>query len=106
MPPRHLKHGTNSQSWTTFRMPRTQRKFIHGLTVAATIVVLLAGCATTPKFRVPLAELPPEQAGRAERNLVVFNAAWDLVNRKHYDPKYHGVAPTDDELKAALQEIG
>ena len=51
-------------------------------------VVLFAGCATAPATRVSLAGLPPEQAQRAAHYLPVFNAAWDLVNRKHYDPKY------------------
>jgi carboxyl-terminal processing protease len=59
------------------------------------VLVLLAGgfggCATAPQSRVSLAELAPEQVPQAARNLAVFNAAWDLVNRKHYDPKYHGV---------------
>lgn len=71
-------------------MPRTRRKHTW-FTLAVALVALLAGCATVPKFRVPLADLPPEKAVRAERNLAVFNAAWDLVNRKHYDAKYHGV---------------
>ncbi len=52
---------------------------------------LLAGCATLPQARVSLAEFPPGQIARAEHNLAIFNAAWDLVNRKHYDPKYQGV---------------
>lgn len=54
-------------------------------------LTLLAGCATAPATRVSLAGLPPEQVERAARNLPVFNAAWDLVNRKHFDPKYQGV---------------
>lgn len=68
-----------------------RRNFFPRLLPIAAGLALLAGCATTPEFRVPLAELPPAQVTRAERNLVVFNAAWDLVNRKHYDQKYHGV---------------
>lgn len=54
-------------------------------------VVFAAGCATLPPVRVPLAEFPAEQQARAAENLRVFNAAWDLVSRKHYDPKLRGV---------------
>lgn len=54
-------------------------------------LLIAAGCATAPATRVSLAGLPPEQAQRAAHNLPVFNAAWDLVNRKHYDPNYQGV---------------
>jgi carboxyl-terminal processing protease len=52
---------------------------------------LLAGCATLPPVQVPVADLPPEQQARALANLRVFNAVWDLVNRKHFDPKFQGV---------------
>jgi carboxyl-terminal processing protease len=55
------------------------------------LLVLLAGCVSVPPVRVPIAELPPAQQARAHHNLSVFNAVWDLVNRKHYDPKYQGV---------------
>src|SRR5258708_7357254 len=59
--------------------------------LAAIGIALAAGCATVPKARVSLADLPPAQVARAEENLRVFNAAWDFVNRKHYDPKLQGV---------------
>jgi carboxyl-terminal processing protease len=62
---------------------------VAGLALA--LASLFAGCATVPQVRVPLAEFPPAQVAQAERNLAVFHAAWDLVNRKHYDAKYHGV---------------
>jgi carboxyl-terminal processing protease len=55
------------------------------------VLGLLAGCATLPQTRVSLAELPVQQTARAERNLAVFHAVWDLVNRKHFDPQYQGV---------------
>ena len=67
-------------------MPRSLRQGFSLLGLA-----LLAGCTTAPATRVSLAGLPPEQAQRAAHNLPVFNAAWDLVNRKHFDPKYQGV---------------
>lgn len=56
-------------------------------------VLLFAGCATLPPpgAQVSIAALPPEQQARAQRNLVLFNRVWDLVNRLHYDPKYQGV---------------
>jgi C-terminal processing protease CtpA/Prc len=54
-------------------------------------IALLSGCATLPPVHVPVAHLPPAQQARALENLRVFNAVWDLVNRKHYDPKFQGV---------------
>src|SRR3954462_10929202 len=54
-------------------------------------LALLAGCATAPKATVSLAAVPPAQAARAAENLRIFNATWDLVNRKHFDPKFQGV---------------
>lgn len=61
------------------------------LVLALFALGLVAGCATRPLTRVSLAEVAPAQAGRAEHNLEVFYRVWDLVNRKHYDPKYQGV---------------
>lgn len=72
-------------------MATWRRDSFQRLLPALAFLAFLAGCATAPQVRVSLAEFPPEKAVRAERNLAVFNAAWDLVNRKHYDPKYHGV---------------
>ena len=56
------------------------------------MLVLLAGCATAPVPRAPeiaarAAALSPREAA----NLRVFDAAWSLVNRKFYDPKFRGV---------------
>ena len=48
------------------------------------------GCATLPPTRVSLDEIPPAQVVQAQRNLRVFNAVWDLVNRKHYHPETRG----------------
>lgn len=61
------------------------------LALAVLALGLVAGCATLPKARVSLAEVPPAQVAKAEQNLRLFNRVWDLVNRKHYDPKYQGV---------------
>jgi carboxyl-terminal processing protease len=44
-----------------------------------------------PPIHVPVADLPPAEQSRALHNLRVFNAVWDLVNRRHYDPKFQGV---------------
>ena len=55
------------------------------------VFALLTGCATVPPVHVPVTHLPPAQQARALNNLRVFNAVWDLVNRKHYDPKFQGV---------------
>jgi carboxyl-terminal processing protease len=53
--------------------------------------VLVSGCATRPKAPVLPADFPAAELSRVTHNLSVFNATWDLVNRKHYDPKYAGV---------------
>jgi carboxyl-terminal processing protease len=65
------------------------------------LAVWLAGCATLPPVHVPVANLPAAQQTQALRNLRVFNAVWDLVNRKHYDPKFQGV-----DWNAAAAEFG
>ncbi|HVU32953.1 MAG TPA: S41 family peptidase [Opitutaceae bacterium] len=88
--------------------------------VLALALFVLAGCATLPKARVDLTQFPPAQRVRAERNIAVFDRVWDLVNRKHYEPKTHGVdweqaaavygpkaaaAPNETELYAVLNEM-
>lgn len=69
----------------------------------AAVVLLLGatGCTTLPPTRVSLEGLPAEQVARAQENLRVFNAVWDLVNRKHYDPKTRG-----ERWDAAAAEFG
>ncbi len=57
----------------------------------AVALVLLAGCATTPPTHVAVDQFPPAVQPRVQHNLRVFNSVWDLVNRKHYDPKFQGV---------------
>ena len=57
----------------------------------AALIMVLAGCATLPPVHVSVTDLPPAQQARALENLRVFNSVWDLVNRKHYDPKFRGV---------------
>jgi carboxyl-terminal processing protease len=55
-------------------------------------LLLLAGCATTtPRTPLSLTGIPPAQIARAQENLRLFTAVWDLVNRKHFDPKFQGV---------------
>ncbi len=62
---------------------------------AGVVFVLLvgAGCATLPPLetRPALTNLAPAARARAEGNLAVFNAVWDLVNRKHFDARHNGV---------------
>src|SRR4051812_39722536 len=80
----------------------------------------LAGCATLPKSPIAPAAVTGVSPAIAEHNVRVFNAAWDLVNRKHYDPKYAGVdweaaavkfgpkaaaAPDDKALYRAINEM-
>ncbi len=84
------------------------------------VALLLAGCVSPAPTGVRVEALPAEQAGRARENLRVFDAAWDLVNRKHYDPKTQGerwneaaaqfgpraaAAKDDRELYAAINEM-
>lgn len=61
------------------------------LATALLALAWLTGCATAPPARVDIARLAPEAQIRAPQNLRVFNAVWDLVNRKHFDPKFQGV---------------
>ncbi len=70
--------------------PAAGTKGFLGGTLAA-LALLLAGCTTVPKARMSLASLPREQVQRAGHNLEVFHTVWDLVNRKHFDPKLQGV---------------
>jgi carboxyl-terminal processing protease len=80
----------------------------------------LAGCATVAPTGVRLAGLPAAEAARAQENLRVFAAAWDLVNRKHYNPATQGArwnaaaaqfgpraaaARDDRELYAVINEM-
>jgi len=71
-------------------MPRRPPR-IHLVLTLAAVLVLLGGCATLPPVRVPVDTLPVAQQARARENLHVFNAVWDLVHRRHYDPKLGGV---------------
>jgi carboxyl-terminal processing protease len=61
----------------------------------------LAACTTVPPVHVPVADLPAAEQARARHNLAVFTAVWDLVNRKHFDPKFQGV-----DWNAAAAEYG
>ncbi len=69
------------------------------LLAALAVVALGAGCATHPHAPVPLEQFAPAQRERAQHNLAVFDRVWDLVNRKHYEPKTHGI---DWEHEAAI----
>ncbi len=59
--------------------------------VAAAFALALGGCRTLPSARVDLSGQPPAAAALAKANLEVFDAVWDLVHRKHYDPRLGGV---------------
>jgi carboxyl-terminal processing protease len=68
----------------------------------AWVVALLAGCVTAPpSVHVPVSTLPAAQQARAQHNLQVFGAVWDLVNRKHFDAKFQGV-----DWRAAAESFG
>jgi carboxyl-terminal processing protease len=69
--------------------------------VAIAAAFTLAGCATLPKAAITPAAVTGVSPAIAEHNIRVFNAAWDLVNRKHFDPKYAGV-----DWEAAAAKFG
>lgn len=69
--------------------------------LVAVVALALTGCATIAPTGVALEAVAPEQRERTRENLRVFNAAWDLVNRKHYDAKTHG-----PKWDAAAREFG
>jgi carboxyl-terminal processing protease len=74
-------------------VPTRRRGAVRGalqLALGAWLIAIFAGCATVPPMRVSLDEIPPGQVLEAQRNLRVFNAVWDLVNRKHYHPETRG----------------
>lgn len=78
---------------------RWERGGVRG--VAALLLAasaFIVGCATVPPAQVSLADFPPTQIAEARENLRVFNAVWDLVNRKHYNPDTRG--PTWDRAAA------
>ena len=80
---------------STARAPRLQIPAgVVALALAAfAALIFLAGCVApvSPAPRVATAGLTPAQAGRAERNLRVFDTVWDTVSRRYYDPQLHGV---------------
>lgn len=61
------------------------------LALAGLWLAVATGCATRPQTQVVLTAIPATQAPQAAHNLKVFNAVWDLVNRKHFDPENNGV---------------
>lgn len=75
---------------------------LFGLAAFAALV-LLAGCVTpiSPAPRVAATGLAPAQRGREESNLRVFDTAWSTVDRRYYDPRFHGV-----DWRAAALKFG
>lgn len=92
---RNLGHGRRSLS------PVMSFPFTRLAIVAILTLVLAGGCATVPPVQVPLDKLTATEAARARANLRVFSTVWDLVNRKHYDPKTQG-----ERWDAAAREFG
>lgn len=53
------------------------------------LVLVFSGCATSPRAYV---EPPPlSAADRTAFNLEVYDAAWELVHKKYFDPDFRGV---------------
>jgi C-terminal processing protease CtpA/Prc len=74
--------------------------------IAVSMLVLLAGCATVPVPQAPeIAARATTLTPREAANLRVFETAWDLVNRKFYDPKFRGVDWPAAALKYGPQAL-
>jgi carboxyl-terminal processing protease len=60
---------------------------------ALAALLLLAGCVTpvSPAPRANPAGLTADQVVREESNLRLFDSIWSTVDRKYYDPGFHGV---------------
>jgi carboxyl-terminal processing protease len=71
----------------------THQTLFPGSLVALAALLLLAGCVTpvSPAPRASLVGLTADQAVRAERNLRLFDSVWFTLDRKYYDPSFHGV---------------
>jgi carboxyl-terminal processing protease len=80
-----------ARSWRSRPAVESDRRLSLWRAVVVAGLLFVAGCATVPPVQIRIADLPPTQQVRAEHNLTVFNSVWDLVNRKHYDPKFQGV---------------
>lgn len=95
-----------------------RQPFVPALAGAATLVALFAGCATAPtEYSAP----PPLAAAeRTALNSRVFAAAWDVVDKHYFDPKFQGIdwpamrvkyaaaataAPDDEALYRVLDQM-
>ena len=96
--PKRSPGGARRRGLTTGRGTRLR---IPGLLLGFTVALAVAGCVTRPPVEVPLTSLPAAQRPRATENVRVFNRVWDLVNRKHYDPKFQGAAWAELGVKHA-----
>ena len=96
--PKRSPRGTRRPGLGTGRGTRLR---IPGLLLGFTVALAVAGCVTRPPVEVPLASLPAAQRARATENVRVFHRVWDLVNRKHYDPKFQGAAWAELGVKHA-----
>lgn len=70
---------------------RADGRWRCALLPAVLLLVLAAGCVSTPPPRIPLPAVPAEATARAAQNRAVFERVWQLVADRHYDPKLNGV---------------
>ncbi len=71
-----------------FRRVSRLHFLVRTLASAGALLAYLAGCASAPTEYVAPAPLAAE---RAALNSMVFTAAWDVVDRHYFDPKFKGV---------------
>lgn len=67
-------------------------RHLRFLLLLAALSLFVGGCAT-PAGPSPAASAreAADQRARTAQNLAVFNTVWELVARKHYDPKLRGL---------------
>ncbi len=87
-----MKYGLR-QTFDSWKC-RAQPSNALSIAFATVILCLLIGCYTAPegpwtKYKPALALTA--EVTRVERNLRVFDSAWDAVNELYYDAQFHGI---------------
>lgn len=69
----------------------TQTNGLRSVLLLLSLAFALGGCTSLPQSRVSLADVPAAEVPQAARRLEIFHRVWDLVNRRHFDPRHNGV---------------